>query len=211
MRNRKFALFLSFLYCVFAPMFKLTLLARTVWPLLWVVGMADAYIDGTMSFRRRSHIKKWALLILPGVIISTLVFYIQMRPEIYRMMGWQEASAMRQNVSSQSSVSTGFYSIQVGAFVDREKAEKLRDELLEKEYSAVVERQKGSQRRWYHVYVGKFQTQDQAIVFGDKLREQEGRAYMLVQRNVTGSVTEEEAEKENDKPLEKAEDQDQGP
>ena len=225
MKNHKLALFLSFLYCgvgqiykghtlkgidfivlytlavlgsFFAPAGKLTLLARTVWPLLWVIGMVDAYIGETMSFRRRSHIKKWALLILPGVIISTLVFYIHMRARIYGMMGWWQKSAVQQYASS----STRFYSIQVGAFVDEGKAVELRDELLGKEYPAVVERQKGLQRRWYHVYVGKFRSRSQAIAFGEKLRKQEGHAYMLVQR----SATEEEEKEENDKPLENAED-----
>jgi hypothetical protein len=225
LKNHKLALFLSFLYSgvgqiykghtlkgidfivlytlavlgsFFAPAFKLTLLARTVWPLLWVIGMVDAYIGETMSFRRRSHIKKWALLILPGVIISTLVFYIHMRSTIYGMMGWWQESSARQYTST----STRFYSIQVGAFLDEEKANRLRDELLEKEYPAVVERQKGTQRRWYHVYVGQFQTRGQAIAFGEKLRKQEGHAYSWVQRR----VTEEEEKKENDKPLEDAED-----
>jgi len=237
LKNRKLALILSLLYCgvgqiynghmikgidfiilytliiltsFFAPAYRLSVMARTAWPFMWVVGAADAYMSETIPLYRKKYIKKWVLAFLPGVVLSGVVFYIQLKPRIYSFMGWQakvvieeQSSSYDTSDTSGTSVRSIFYSIQVGAFVNRGVAEKLRDELLDKGYPANVERLRGRQRQWYHVYAGNFQTRGEAIAFGEKLREQEGHAYVLVPR-VTPK------EEEGDKSEERDKDQDQG-
>ena len=236
LKNRKLALILSLLYCgvgqiynghmikgidfiilytliilasFFAPAHRLSVMARTAWPFIWVVGMVDAYMSETIPLYRKKYKKKWALALLPGVVFSGVVFYVQLKP-MPRFMRWQKEVVIKDQSGSHdtsdtsgTSVRSIFYSIQVGAFVNRGGAEKLQDELLDKGYPANVERLKGRQRQWYHVYVGNFQTRWEAIAFGEKLREQEGHAYVLALR-VTPK------EEEDDKSEERDQDQDQG-
>ena len=170
----------------FAPAYRLSVMARAAWPFMWVVGAVDAYMSETTPLYRKKYRKKWVLALLPGVVLSGLVSYIHLKPRIYSFMGW-EAKVVIEDQSgsydtSGTSVRSIFYSIQMGAFVNRESAEKLRDELLDKGYSANLERLKGRQRQWYHVYAGNFQTRGEAIAFGEKLREQEGYAYVVAPR-----------------------------
>lgn len=237
LKNRKLALILSLLYCgvgqiyngrmikgidfiilytliilasFFAPTHQLSIMARTAWPFMWVVGAADAYISETAPLYRKKYIRKWVLALLPGVVLSGLVSYIYLKPRIYSFMGWQakvviedQSGSYGTTDTSGTSVRSISYSIQLGAFVNRGVAEKLRDELLDKGYPANVERLRGRQRQWYHVYAGNFQTRGEAIAFGEKLREQEGYAYVLAPR-VTPK------EEKGDKSEERDEDEDQG-
>ena len=212
LKNRKLALILSLLYSgigqiynghmikgidfailytllilasFFAPAYAISIIARAAWPFVWVLGAVDAYLSGSVPFYRKRHVRKWVLALLPGVILSGMVLYIQLKPMIHSFMGWQEELVEGQSGLYGASDTSGlpvFYSLQMGAFVYRGGAEKLRDELLDKGYPANIERLKGRQRQWYHVYAGNFQTIREAIAFGKKLREQEGYAYVLVSR-----------------------------
>lgn len=228
LKNRKLALILSLLYSgvgqiynghmikgidfiilytliilssFFAPADRISIIARTAWPFIWVLGAVDAYMSEAVHFYRKRHVKKWVLALLPGVVLSGLVFYIQLKPMIHSFMGWQEEVVIEGQSGSYGTSDTSalsiFYSIQVGVFLYRGGAEKLRDELVDKGYPANVESLKERQQQWYHVYVGNFQTSGEAIAFGKELREQEGYAYVLAPR-VTPKAEEGDKSEERD-------------
>ena len=75
---------------------------------------------------------------------------------------------------------SGFFTVQVGAFRDRENAERLR-ERLNASYSPIFIQQYDSPDGiFYRVRVGKVSGEDAARQFGDQLREREGFTPMVL-------------------------------
>jgi len=224
LKNRKLALILSFLYCglgqfynghilkgidftvlytlvilgsFFAPAHRLIGIARTAWPFFWVLGMVDAYMSETLYVYVKRDRRKWIIAVLPGVVLSVLVFFIYFKPSLNRLMFWREKvpynpSSYDSSTSSENSNITVLYSVQVGAFLESGKANKLRDDLLSKGYSVNINRGARRERKWYYVHVGNFETWSEAKACGEKIREQEGHGYILVPR----FIDKEEEEKE---------------
>ncbi len=56
----------------FSPAPWLRLIGLSLLPLMWFIGMVDAYLGSDVVV----HKKKWFLGVLPGILISILVFYI---------------------------------------------------------------------------------------------------------------------------------------
>jgi rare lipoprotein A len=81
---------------------------------------------------------------------------------------------VRLEVLSGGDVMAGFFTIQVGAFRDKENAERLR-ERLNALYSPVsIQQVELSDGPYYRVRVGKIAGEEQARQFGEKLRDREG-------------------------------------
>jgi rare lipoprotein A len=75
---------------------------------------------------------------------------------------------------------SGFFTVQVGAFRDRENAERLR-ERLNASYSPIFIQQYDSPDGiFYRVRVGKISGEDAAQQFGDQLRDREGFTPMVL-------------------------------
>jgi rare lipoprotein A len=75
---------------------------------------------------------------------------------------------------------SGFFTVQVGAFRDRENAERLR-ERLNAEYSPIfIQPYDSPDGLFYRVRVGKVPGEDAAQHFGEKLRSREGFKTVVV-------------------------------
>ena len=83
-------------------------------------------------------------------------------------------------VSASIDLTSGFFTVQVGAFRDRGNAERLR-ERLNATYSPIFIQQYDSpEGLFYRVRVGKVPGEDAAHQFGEQLRNREGFAPMVV-------------------------------
>ncbi len=97
MKKRLVPLLLSFIYCglgqmynrhimkgldfiiiytlliasYFSPVPWLRLVGLSLLPLIWFIGMVDAYLGDEVTLHR----KKWLIGVIPGVIISILIFH----------------------------------------------------------------------------------------------------------------------------------------
>lgn len=76
-------------------------------------------------------------------------------------------------VSSTVSPTGGFFTVQVGAFLSRDNAERLRRQMEERYSFAVIQEYDAPQGLFYRVRVGKLTSEDAAKDLGDRLREQE--------------------------------------
>ena len=79
-----------------------------------------------------------------------------------------------------SEPSPGYFTVQVGAFHDRKRAEVLRDRLLT-DYSPIfIRRHDSGESVYYRVFVGKIPTEESAQEFGERLRDREGFTPMVI-------------------------------
>lgn len=224
MRNRKLALVLSFIYCglgqiynrqilkgvdliiiytmlfiaAFSSLPWLRVLAISILPFMWLIGMADAYISRNRDFQTR----KWLVIISVATFISILVFVFQVFFIPNVVLGNNEqsggtssisedpgnelsdASDMPEELQSQGTADdSGFFSIQAATFRQLKNAEKLRDELLYKGYPARIEDSSSEDRKWYRVLVGRYQTRGDSLSVAKELRERERIFYMIVHYN----------------------------
>jgi hypothetical protein len=173
--------------------------------------MLDAYmykdVYGEVVFQR----KQWVMIALSGVIASLLVLWIFLAVEgrlprdssdnvqtgnhLYddRDLGGPDTSTRveppPQDISETQADhdqilpdSSEFFSIQVAAFRDLEKAEELRDEFLSEGHPARIERPGPTEERWYRVLIGKLHTEHDAITFGEKLCKQKKLTYVIIRR-----------------------------
>lgn len=195
MKKRKVALILSFIYCglgqlynrqvgkginfiiiytimlvsIFVPIPSLPwlrLLGPSLLPLMWSIGMVDAYLGEEAIFYK----KQYLLAVLPGAIISLLVFctqYPQMSPD--------------SDVPSNTQVdSPEQFSIEAASFMRREKAKALHDRLRGKGYPARVVKSASIAGDRYRVLVGKFKTEDDAVALAEELSQQEELSCKIV-------------------------------
>jgi len=224
LRNRKLALVLSFIYCglgqiynrqilkgvdliiiytmlfiaAFSSLPWLRVLAISILPFMWLIGMADAYISRNRDFQTR----KWLVIISVATFISILVFVFQVFFIPNVVLGNNEqsggtssisedpgnelsdASDMPEELQSQGTADdSGFFSIQAATFRQLKNAEKLRDELLYKGYPARIEDSSSEDRKWYRVLVGRYQTRGDSLSVAKELRERERIFYMIVHYN----------------------------
>ena len=77
---------------------------------------------------------------------------------------------------------TGRYTVNVGSFRERARAERLMNALKKKEYKAfVVEAAIPKKGTWYRVSVGRFSTREEAQVFARALKEKERMDYFVTE------------------------------
>jgi hypothetical protein len=173
----------------------LRILAISILPFMWLIGMADAYISRNRDFETR----KWLIIILVATLVSLMVFALQVFfiPNI--LLGNNKQSVrtssiledpenevsgapdMPEELQSQDMAgNSGFFSIQAATFRELENAEKLRDELLYKGYPARIEDSSSGDKKWYRVLVGRYQTRSDSLSVAKELRERERIFYMIV-------------------------------
>lgn len=80
---------------------------------------------------------------------------------------------VRLQVISGGNPTTGYFTVQAGAFHDRGKAERLRDRLLLNYSPVLIEKNDSPVGTFYRVHVGKLFGEDAAYQFGEKLRRSE--------------------------------------
>lgn len=68
---------------------------------------------------------------------------------------------------------TGFFTVQVGAFLSRDNAERLRKQLEQRYAFAVIQQYDAPQGLFYRVRVGKLDSEDSARAFAEQLRQKE--------------------------------------
>ncbi len=104
MKSRKLALVLSCIYCglgqlynghiikgvnfvliysaliasIFVPLHWVRVFGISALPFMWVVGMEDAYMSAERIIVDK---KRWLLAVLPGIILSGVLLYIQISPD----------------------------------------------------------------------------------------------------------------------------------
>lgn len=72
--------------------------------------------------------------------------------------------------------SSGRYTVQIGAFQDPSQANRLVNSMKSKGYPVFIKQMESpDNKRWYRVRVGTFSTRDDAISYGDKIKEKEAR------------------------------------
>jgi rare lipoprotein A len=75
---------------------------------------------------------------------------------------------------------SGFFTVQVGAFRDRDNAERLRDRLNASYSPIFIQQYDSPDGIFYRVRVGKVSGEDAARQFGEQLREREGFTPMVL-------------------------------
>ena len=81
---------------------------------------------------------------------------------------------VRIELLSGSNPATGYFTVQVGAFLDRGNAERLRGHLAETYSPAFIQTYDSPSGYFYRVRVGKVSGEDAARQFGEQLRAREG-------------------------------------
>ena len=89
------------------------------------------------------------------------------------MVGMGIAPVRLTLVSSTSNPAVGFFTVQVGAFLSKDNAERLRRQMEERYSFAVIQEYDAPQGLFYRVRVGKLASEDLAKTFADQLREKE--------------------------------------
>ncbi len=87
---------------------------------------------------------------------------------------------VRIELLSGSSPATGYFTVQVGAFLDRGNAERLRDRLVESYSPTFIQEYDSPSGYFYRVRVGKISGEDAARQFGEQLRAKEGLVPFVV-------------------------------
>jgi rare lipoprotein A len=88
-------------------------------------------------------------------------------------------------VSGTESPAEGFFTVQVGAFLSKDNAERLRGQMEERYSFAVIQEYDAPQGLFYRVRVGKLPSEDAAKALGDRLREQEHVQPFVVRLDAT--------------------------
>ncbi len=181
--------------------------------LIWLVSMIDAYIDyEALMGKERWLIWQKLLSILPTAVMSAAVVIlmmlwsqdflatserlvagagVRMAPDVHSLTDNLDHTGTNTGISVQFGKSEFFF-VQVGSFRDLEKAEEVYRDLLSKEYTAMIEQAMLADEVWHRVLVGKFSSEQDAVLFTKKLHEREGFSNMVVRRRSD--------EKESDNP-----------
>jgi hypothetical protein len=163
----------------FWPWPWLRIIGLSLVPLMWVVGMVDAYLGEEAIFRK----KQWILGILPGILIAVLAFYVQfvrspMNPDARNRMYVQNNSERLAK-----------FSVQVAVSKSLDQAERLRDRLLIRGYSARVEEFTSEDGQWFRILVGNLQAEKDAILLAQRMRDREGLPDSIVYENDAKETT----------------------
>lgn len=71
---------------------------------------------------------------------------------------------------------SGRYTVQIGAFQDQSQANRLLNSMKSKGYPVFIKQMESpDNKHWYRVRVGTFSTRNDAISYGDKIKEKESR------------------------------------
>ena len=173
----------SLIWCYFSSLATLSLIGTFAIPLIWALGMVDAYR------RKKEHNPqnwKWYLLfvLLAEIIIAPILLFGHgyLVSDIESITNTSDINTPTQldvkveehQKSQVQRVPQKQYTVLVGSFRVVERANRLRDDLLAKGYSATVElvriRNKGL---WYRVVVGEFPSRKGAKVLAEQIRRNE--------------------------------------
>ena len=154
----------------FSPSPLLRLIGLSIVPFMWCVGMVDAYLGVDLIFRK----KELLLGIIPGILLSLLVFYIQ-----YTYFPGDRAVVN----SGEQIGEVKAFSVQVTSLQDLSKAKKLSGELSRKGYSVRIERSFSTAGQWFRVLVGNFDTSGEAALLANKLRKEKRFSNAVVYEN----------------------------
>ena len=92
---------------------------------------------------------------------------------------------VRLEVLGNVDVTSGFFTVQVGAFHDRNNAERLRDRLSLSYTPVFIQQYDSPEGIYYRVRVGKISGEDAAHGFGEQLRDREGFTPFVVRLDET--------------------------
>ena len=144
----------------FSPLPLPRFIGLSILPFMWCVGMVDAYLGADLIFRK----KELLLGIIPGILLSLLVFYVQYT----HFPGNPTVGNSGEQIGEVKA-----FSVQVVSLQDVNKAKKLRRELSSKGYSVRIERSFSTAGQWFRVLVGNFDTAGEAASLASKLRKEE--------------------------------------
>lgn len=133
-------------------------------PLMWFIGMVDAYMGDGAIFNK----KKWMLGVLPGLIISLLMFYVlYIQPSM-------NSNDLNTRMTRNATYNTEVFSVEVDSFESREQAKSLYKDLSLKAYSVRIERSEIMNKTRFYVLIGKFSKAEDTTPLVKKMLEQEG-------------------------------------
>ncbi len=162
---------------------------------MWFIGMIDSYVDdGIFIEERRWLMWQRPLALLPvtvvfcAIIILVILWTQALSPtnKSRRLIANVDVETISKihnpnGVDAREQFNTSdFFSVQVAAFKEPEKAKGVCDEFLFKSYSARMENPELPGDNWYRVLIGKFQSKPEATAFAEKMREKEGVSYIIV-------------------------------
>jgi rare lipoprotein A len=102
------------------------------------------------------------------------------------MVGMGIAPVRLALVSALTNPMTGFFTVQVGAFLSRDNAERLRRQMQERYSFAVIQEYDAPQGLFYRVRVGKLGAEDAARNFAEQLRQKEKVQPFVVRLDTPG-------------------------
>ena len=168
---------------------------------MWFISMLDTYIDNEFLMKR----KRWliwqrGLIILSIAIIGVAIFTIMMfwtyelskkdmETYISAVEGITTDEDKQQDGSSDETaepeidsqlVTPEYFTIQVAAFKDKEKAAEIQQGLEAKGYTVDIEEIVSPDTVWYRLMLGKFSSEQEAAAYSEKLREREGFSDMVI-------------------------------
>jgi len=129
------------------------------------MGMIDVYMDNVIPVGTERH---WVRKRLPNMLKAAAI-----SSALITLL-------MVTSYNIQAARNLEFFSIQVVAFTEVERAKEVCRELLSTGYPARVECPTPGQQNWYRVLIGKFDNEQDAVSCAERLRNQNGSAYMIV-------------------------------
>jgi hypothetical protein len=165
---------------------------------MWFMGMIDAYIDDTILMEKKQWLV-WQkpLAVLPVIVISVAVIMLLMLwAHIFSASGEHsvtnapvEATSGSHSPGNTDTASlpniSEYFSVQVAAFKDFERANEIHHELLLKGYMVRIEHSKPPEESWYRVFVGEFRSREEAVSFAEGLSQKEELSYIIVRHRKT--------------------------
>jgi len=92
-------------------------------------------------------------------------------------------------ISGTADLTAGFFTVQVGAFRERENAERLRDKLGASSYSPVyIQPYEAPEGTFYRVRVGRISGQDAAQQYASRLQAHDGFSTFVVRLDESGTA-----------------------
>ena len=193
-----YTLLITSLFFFHDPSTWIFFLSLSVLLIMWLMGMVDAYVDDeTIVESKRPLALQRVLAILPvivvsGAIITLLMLWVQNFSAINERL---VASASLKSAQGNHAQGTGqsmqgndppssliFFSVQVAAFKEQEKAESVYSDLTSRGYTVKIDRSLLPEGVWYRLLVGRFSNEEDATAFMEKLYERERFSNMVVRR-----------------------------
>ncbi len=112
---------------------------------------------------------------------SILKKYIELESTLIQKSGHFQRKVSNPTDTPQKEIRSKF-SIQVGAFRDRENARKQMETVLKWGYSVAVQSRIINNQLYYLVWIGEFDTEQQALEFGGVFKKRYGLPFRIVQK-----------------------------